>query len=63
MKFMTNNNNNSLKTKNTELTHKLRDLEKDNLFLKIENEKQEYKIKKLKEEIQTLKKFRRFLQQ
>ena len=38
-----------------ELTQKFRDLEKDNLLIKIENEKLEYKNKQLKKEIKTLK--------
>ena len=54
-------NDNTPKSEITEMNHKLRNLEKDNLFLKIENEKQEYKIRKLQEEIKTLKKIPQIL--
>ncbi|WP_406536349.1 proteasome-activating nucleotidase [Methanobrevibacter sp.] len=58
---MTNDSNSTLKTENNELNRKFRDLEKDHLLLKIENESQKYKIKKLKEEIRTLKKIPQIL--
>ena len=50
-----------LKEERKELIHRIRDLEKDQLLKGIENESLEYKNKKLKEEVQRLKKIPQIL--